>query len=171
MLKVRRIAKVMQQESDEACRSLSFDLLSGNLSTATEALDSLTKKYGESDSHTASRASTAASNQPPNASSSVDKSENELLSEEVRRGGEGTTDVRVILLRSIARRQQGRLVDSLGEVDLALKLLTAARDAAPKRSSGGVTKRSTKLNLYYTVFIFDIFLSSLTDLTRSWIHY
>ena len=81
----------------------------------------------------------------------------------MRRGGEGTTDVRVILLRSIARRQQGRLVDSLGEVDLALKLLTAARDAAPKRSSGGVTKRSTKLNLYYTVFIFDIYYSIVTD--------
>ena len=96
---VLRLAKVMQQESDEACRSLSFDLLSGNLSTASKALESMK-------SQSAARAGASSSSSGG--------------------GGGGTTDVRVILLRSIARRRQGRLIDALGEVERALAIMERA---------------------------------------------
>jgi tetratricopeptide (TPR) repeat protein len=102
---VLRLAKVMQQESDEACRSLSFDLLAGNVSTASKALESM-------NSQSATRAGFVVGGGGGS-------------------NGGGTTDVRVILLRSIARRRQGRLIDALGEVEHALAMMQRALAKAP----------------------------------------
>ena len=127
---VVRLTKVLQNEADEACRTLSFDLLSGNTEKATRTMVILSRLASEEKDRQAHHEELRTPRSPQGLHQAALRFD---FDPRVKKVIDTPTDIKAIVLRSIAHRQDGKFIVALDEANRAIKLLRkAAEEVAEK---------------------------------------